>query len=127
MKKYFGTDGIRGIPNKNLTKEIVSNVACSVENILQPTSVAVILDTRESSLEILDWICEGFSENPSHIQSKISNEELRVSKITATEVGFKISSTEQVILETISLVKFLFGIPRIPSVPKYFFNLFFIS
>ncbi len=63
MKKYFGTDGIRGIPNKNLTKEIVSNVACSVEDILRPTSVAVILDTRNSSLEILDWICEGFSEN----------------------------------------------------------------
>lgn len=63
MKKYFGTDGIRGIPNKNLTKEIVANVACSVEDILQPTSVAVILDTRDSSLQILDWICEGFSEN----------------------------------------------------------------
>ena len=63
MKKYFGTDGIRGIPNKNLTKEIVSNVTCSVEGILKPTSVAVILDTRDSSLEILDWICEGFSEN----------------------------------------------------------------
>ena len=63
MKKYFGTDGIRGIPNKNLTKEIVSNVTCSVEDILKPTSVAVILDTRDSSLEILDWICEGFSEN----------------------------------------------------------------
>jgi len=63
LKKYFGTDGIRGIPNKNLTKEIVSNVTCSVENILKPTSVAVILDTRDSSLEILDWICEGFSEN----------------------------------------------------------------
>ena len=63
MKKYFGTDGIRGIPNKNLTKEVVSNVACSVEDILKPTSVAVILDTRDSSLEILDWICEGFSEN----------------------------------------------------------------
>ena len=63
MKKYFGTDGIRGIPNKNLTKEIVSNVTCSVEDILKPTSVAVILDTRDSSLEILDWISEGFSEN----------------------------------------------------------------
>ena len=63
MKKYFGTDGIRGVPNKNLTKEIVSNVTCSVEDILKPTSVAVILDTRDSSLEILDWICEGFSEN----------------------------------------------------------------
>ena len=63
MKKYFGTDGIRGIPNENLTKEIVSNVACSVEEILKPTSIAVILDTRNSSVEILDWICEGFSEN----------------------------------------------------------------
>ena len=63
MKQYFGTDGIRGIPNENLTKEIVSNVACSVEEILKPTSVAVILDTRNSSVEILDWICEGFSEN----------------------------------------------------------------
>ena len=63
MKNYFGTDGIRGIPNKNLTKEIVSNVTCSVEDILKPTSVAIILDTRDSSLEILDWICEGFSEN----------------------------------------------------------------
>ncbi len=63
MKKYFGTDGIRGIPNKNLTKETVSNITCSVEDILKPTSVAVILDTRNSSLEILDWICEGFSEN----------------------------------------------------------------
>ncbi len=63
MKKYFGTDGIRGIPNKNLTQEIVSNVTCSVEEILKPTSVAVILDTRDSSLEILEWICEGFSEN----------------------------------------------------------------
>ena len=63
MKKYFGTDGIRGIPNKNLTKETVSNVTCSVEDILKPTSVAVILDTRDSSLEILDWICAGFSEN----------------------------------------------------------------
>ena len=62
MKKYFGTDGIRGIPNENLTKEIISNVACSVEDILKPTSVAVILDTRSSSLEILDWRCEGFSE-----------------------------------------------------------------
>ena len=63
MKKYFGTDGIRGIPNENLTKKIVSNVACSVEEILKPTSIAVILDTRNSSVEILDWICEGFSEN----------------------------------------------------------------
>ena len=63
MKKYFGTDGIRGIPNINLTNEIISKISSSVEEVLKPTSVAVILDTRNSSLEILNWICEGFSEN----------------------------------------------------------------
>ena len=63
MKKYFGTDGIRGIPNINLTNEIISKISSSVEQVLKPTSVAVILDTRNSSLEILNWICEGFSEN----------------------------------------------------------------
>jgi phosphoglucosamine mutase len=63
LKKYFGTDGIRGIPNINLTNEIISKISSSVEEVLKPTSVAVILDTRNSSLEILNWICEGFSEN----------------------------------------------------------------
>ncbi len=63
MKKYFGTDGIRGIPNKTLTSDIVSKIATAVEEILKPKSVAVILDTRETSFEILDWICEGFSED----------------------------------------------------------------
>ena len=63
MKKYFGTHGIRGIPNINLTNEIISKISSSVEEVLKPTSVAVILDTRNSSLEILNWICEGFSEN----------------------------------------------------------------
>ena len=63
MKKYFGTDGIRGIPNKNLTNEIISKISSCVEEVLKPTSVAVILDTRNSSIEILNWICEGFSEN----------------------------------------------------------------
>jgi phosphoglucosamine mutase len=63
LKKYFGTDGIRGIPNINLTNEIISKISSSVEQVLKPTSVAVILDTRNSSLEILNWICEGFSEN----------------------------------------------------------------
>ncbi len=63
MKKYFGTDGIRGIPNKTLTSDIVSKIATAVEEILKPKSVAVILDTRETSVEILDWVGEGFSED----------------------------------------------------------------
>ena len=63
MKQYFGTDGIRGIPNKTLNKDLVSKIFSSVELLLSPKSVAVILDTRSSSLELLDWICVGLSEN----------------------------------------------------------------
>lgn len=62
MKQYFGTDGIRGIPNKTLNKDLVSKIFSSVEKELSPVSVAVILDTRSSSLELLNWICNGLSE-----------------------------------------------------------------
>ena len=63
MKQYFGTDGIRGIPNKTLNEDLVSKIFSSVEKELSPASVAVILDTRSSSLELLGWICKGLSEN----------------------------------------------------------------
>ncbi len=62
MKQYFGTDGIRGIPNKTLNEDLVSKIFSSVEKELSPVSVAVILDTRSSSLELLSWICNGLSE-----------------------------------------------------------------
>ena len=62
MKQYFGTDGIRGIPNKTLNEDLVSKIFSSVEKVLSPVSVAVILDTRSSSLELLSWICNGLSE-----------------------------------------------------------------
>ncbi len=62
MKQYFGTDGIRGIPNKTLNEDLVSKIFSSVEKELSPASVAVILDTRSSSLELLSWICNGLSE-----------------------------------------------------------------
>jgi phosphoglucosamine mutase len=62
LKKYFGTDGIRGIPNENLTQDLISGMAIAVEQILGISSVAVIQDTRSSSKEILDWISKGFSE-----------------------------------------------------------------
>ena len=39
LKKYFGTDGIRGIPNESLTEEIVSKVCSSVEKILKPKTL----------------------------------------------------------------------------------------
>ena len=63
MKKYFGTDGIRGIPQKTLEEEIVKKVCSSVEKILKPQSIALISDTRESCDLITDWIIQGFSDS----------------------------------------------------------------
>ena len=65
MKKYFGTDGIRGIPEESLKEEIVTKIFSSVEKILAPKSVAIILDTRESCEMITEWIVKGFSEEVS--------------------------------------------------------------
>jgi len=65
LKKYFGTDGIRGIPEKSLKEEIVTKIFSSVEKILEPKSIAVILDTRESCEIITEWIVKGFSEEVS--------------------------------------------------------------
>ena len=65
MKKYFGTDGIRGIPRESLKEEIVTKIFSSVEKILAPKSVAIILDTRESCEMITEWIVKGFSEEVS--------------------------------------------------------------
>ena len=65
MKKYFGTDGIRGIPGESLKEEIVTKIFSSVETILAPKSVAIILDTRESCEMITEWIVKGFSEEVS--------------------------------------------------------------
>ena len=63
MKKYFGTDGIRGVPNETLTQELISSICASVETIINPENIAIISDTRSSSDEILNWISLGFSEN----------------------------------------------------------------
>ena len=65
MKKYFGTDGIRGIPGESLKEETVTKIFSSVEKILAPKSVAIILDTRESCEMITEWIVKGFSEEVS--------------------------------------------------------------
>ena len=65
MKKYFGTDGIRGIPGESLKEEIITKIFSSVEKILAPKSVAIILDTRESCEMITEWIVKGFSEEVS--------------------------------------------------------------
>ena len=63
MKTYFGTDGIRGIPNIDLSKELIHQVCQAVEDVISPGSVAVIGDTRSSRELIFNWVCEGFSSD----------------------------------------------------------------
>jgi len=63
LKKYFGTDGIRGVPNETLTQELISSICASVETLISPENIAIISDTRSSSDEIMNWISLGFSEN----------------------------------------------------------------
>ena len=63
MKKYFGTDGIRGVPNETLTQKLISSICASVETLISPQNIAIISDTRSSSDEIMNWISLGFSEN----------------------------------------------------------------
>ena len=61
MKTYFGTDGVRGIPEKDLSKELVHKICKAVEDQLSPSAVAVIGDTRSTRRMIFQWIAEGFS------------------------------------------------------------------
>ena len=61
MKTYFGTDGVRGIPEKDLSKELVHKICKAVEDQLEPSSIAVIGDTRSTRGMIFQWISEGFS------------------------------------------------------------------
>ena len=82
MKKYFGTDGIRGIPEKSLEEVTVKKICSSVEKILEPNSIALILDTRQSCDQITDWIVKGFSE-----------------KITITNYGVLPSGSMPILLE----------------------------
>jgi len=63
LKTFFGTDGVRGIPTKDLTKDLVSKISKAVEDVLAPSSIAVIGDTRNTRQLILEWISSGFSSD----------------------------------------------------------------
>ena len=62
MKKLFGTDGIRGIAYKNITKELVIKVASAIAYIFnrEDKGIKVIIgnDGRESANMILSTLKE---------------------------------------------------------------------
>lgn len=58
MSKYFGTDGIRGVPNKKLTIELVTKLGQSLSQ-LNNKDVAVATDTRISKDMLAQAITAG--------------------------------------------------------------------
>jgi len=57
--KYFGTDGIRGRHNVELTNSLAFKVGQSLKGVLGTTRVVVGMDTRESSSELLFSVISG--------------------------------------------------------------------
>lgn len=59
MAKYFGTDGIRGRYNLELTNSLAFKVGQSLNSVLGTTRLVVGMDTRESSNELLYSVISG--------------------------------------------------------------------
>lgn len=57
--KYFGTDGIRGIYNKDLTDELAIKVGYSVSMLKKNAKVLIGRDTRKSSVNLLENLAKG--------------------------------------------------------------------
>ena len=59
MAKYFGTDGIRGRYNVELTNAMAFQVGQSLKTVLGTTRLVVGMDTRESSSELMYSVVSG--------------------------------------------------------------------
>lgn len=59
MAKYFGTDGIRGRYNLELTNSLAFKVGQSLSKVLGTTRLVIGMDTRESSHELLFSVISG--------------------------------------------------------------------
>ena len=59
MAKYFGTDGIRGRFNLELTNSLAFKVGQSLKSVLDTNRLVIGMDTRESSSELLYSVISG--------------------------------------------------------------------
>lgn len=55
----FGTDGIRGIYNESLTDDIAYRLGQSLKHVLQSNRLVVGMDTRESSINLVEQVIKG--------------------------------------------------------------------
>ena len=69
MKKYFGTDGIRGIANKELTAELAFKIAKATSIVLgEDATVCIGKDTRISCDMIESALISGFLSNGVNVK-----------------------------------------------------------
>jgi len=59
MAKYFGTDGIRGRYNVELTNAMAFQVGQSLKSVLKTSRLVIGMDTRESSSELMYSVVSG--------------------------------------------------------------------
>ena len=58
MGKYFGTDGMRGVPNQKLTVDIISKMGAALES-LGNKDVVLATDTRLSKDMLANAVIAG--------------------------------------------------------------------
>lgn len=67
MKKYFGTDGIRGVYGKFLTDEIAYFTGNYIGKYSQGKNIAIGRDTRPSGPAILDSLAKGITDAGANV------------------------------------------------------------
>lgn len=69
MKKYFGTDGIRGVANEELTSELAFKVAKATAIVLgENATICIGKDTRESCDMLESALVSGFLSNGVNVK-----------------------------------------------------------
>ncbi len=66
-KKYFGTDGIRGVAYEFLTEKLAYNVGQAIAKVFKVDSIIIGCDTRESSEMLVSNIAKGASQAGIHV------------------------------------------------------------
>lgn len=67
MGKYFGTDGIRGIYQEDLTIELAYKLGASIAQCLGPKTLVIGMDTRASSRDLVEAVIQGYKTISDYI------------------------------------------------------------
>lgn len=96
MGKYFGTDGIRGKANVELTAEIAFKIGQALGDLFPGQKVVIGMDTRLSSSMLKNAVCAGLCSSGAHAYDMSVVPTPAIAYITAKEdfvVGVMISAS----------------------------------